>query len=375
MALKSPDTGQLIQTVHVNGYSYHPSYQALAKYMEVGKHADLVAEPSNLHDKNAVKVCFSGAQVGWVPKTENKEIARRLKAGEKLRAEITHHHRYDLRLAVYGKSESLEPSPGVNVLATVRITGKPSGDPDAFDEIASYSIGTCFPLMSASTRVSISLGDPNHGRDLGWFRKSELPLRNASTVTILAERGRLVAVKRDDGQFDLYQKGWEPKTPAEPPKLPPLQFGTVFNNPLETTKENTMNFAQTTNSLINNNKSAASQAGYLEAGRIANNQFTKLAAKSLPMMLRGYADTAVGKLVIANLAQMAASHLRPQDATLAKLTGAMTVAAYQGVIQTVDIEGWLNELLGSPEIKRAMDKLNVVDAASEERVRPVVQNV
>ena len=79
-------------------------------------------------------------------------------------------------------------------------------------------------------------------------------------------------------------------------------------------------------------------------------------------MVRGYADTAVGKLVIANIAAMAAAQLRPQDATLQKLTMAMTTAAYQEVIQNVDIEGMLDSLLSSPDIQRAINKLPKDDA-------------
>lgn len=373
MALRSPDPGQFIQNVIVNGYGYYPAYASLGRQITVGSHVDLVAEPSNPHDGNAVKVCFMGAQIGWVPKTVNKEIARRLKAGEKLRAEVGYHKQHDLRLGVYAEPRVGTSGNEARPLATVEITGRPSQAPSAFEGIGRHIPGTCFPLASAANRVSISLSDPHDGHDLAWFRKSSLPERCADAVAQLADRGQLVAVKRGDGMFDLYQKGREPKAPMSSLRVGSLVLpadGTLTGslqiqsvNPT-TKKENTMNFAQTTTSLINNNKSAATQAGYLEAGRIANNQFTKLAAKSLPMMLRGYADTAVGKLVIANIAQMAAAQLRPQDATLAKLTSAMTVAAYQGVIQTVDIEGWLNELLGSPEIKRAMDKLNVSDSGS-----------
>jgi hypothetical protein len=42
----------------------------------------------------------------------------------------------------------------------------------------------------------------------------------------------------------------------------------------------------------------------------------------------------------------------------------MTVAAYQELIQTFDIEGWLNQILESPEIKRAVSKLDPAPAAT-----------
>ncbi len=116
--------------------------------------------------------------------------------------------------------------------------------------------------------------------------------------------------------------------------------------------------------ILSANKTAAIAAGTMEAGRLANNQVAKLAAKKLPMMVRGYADTPMGKLVIANIAQQAAAHFRPEDTTLAKLTGAMATQAYVELIQTMDIEGFLDEIMNSTEIKRAVKKLDAVAPAA-----------
>ena len=119
-------------------------------------------------------------------------------------------------------------------------------------------------------------------------------------------------------------------------------------------------------SLIASNKNAATIAATMEAGRIANNQVAKLAAKKLPMIIRGYADTPMGKLVIANLAQQAALHFRPGEQTLAKLTEAMQVQAFQELMQTVDLEGFIDNLMDSPDIKRAIRKLEPEAYPSEE---------
>src|SRR6478752_2220874 len=53
--------------------------------------------------------------------------------------------------------------------------------------------------------------------------------------------------------------------------------------------------------LLVNNKTTAKQAAFNEVGRIANNVAAKTLAKHLPAMARGYADTPIGKLLIANL--------------------------------------------------------------------------
>lgn len=124
------------------------------------------------------------------------------------------------------------------------------------------------------------------------------------------------------------------------------------------TKTSIVERAQATGSrIIAANKQAAQSAAYLEAGNIANNQLAKVAGKKLPLMLRGYADTPWGKLVIANIAQQLAAEFRPNHKQLQSLTAAMTVAAYSEVIKLVNIDGVIDELLESKDIKAAMSKI------------------
>lgn len=109
--------------------------------------------------------------------------------------------------------------------------------------------------------------------------------------------------------------------------------------------------------IIETNKNVATSAAYMEAGRIANNQIAKALGKKLPMMLRGYADTCYGKLVISNIANIAIEKFRPEDVKLQSLSKAMMVQAYQEVLREFDIEGLIEELLESPQIKRATKML------------------
>lgn len=123
-------------------------------------------------------------------------------------------------------------------------------------------------------------------------------------------------------------------------------------NPLnkpQTKKEETM-FEK----IVTTNKTVAVNAAYMEAGRIANNQVAKIVAAKAPLMVKGYVDTPVGKLVLANLTSMAVEQFRPTDAKLKKVSNAMMSAAYQELIQTIDIEGMLNELTSSEGIKNAL---------------------
>lgn len=106
--------------------------------------------------------------------------------------------------------------------------------------------------------------------------------------------------------------------------------------------------------MIAANKTIAVTGAYMEAGRVANNQVAKLVSAKAPLMVRGYVDTPMGKVVLANLTMMAIDQFRPNDAKLKKVANAMGAVAYQELIQTLDIEGMLNELTSSDGIKAAL---------------------
>lgn len=421
MALKSPERGEEIQLVQVNGMYYRQkAYGRHAPAMVYGEPVELWRDSKNSHDPRAVQVRFKGEQIGWVPKTANADIAKRLDRGEKLTAMVKYHDRSTLQLQIGVYAEVSKTN-----CHTFEVTefGKSSQDPEAYNRFVRLPQGTVLRCVSGNHRTSISIVD-EHGHDLAWFRKAGVP----TNLIILADKGSLRCQFMEPKSVTLFWQGAAPPF-SEPPDTVVIAGGRqagrsakfaemygVNNTKMvmdsfwerglgkswvdainqqadeineatgvpdhmtgvrdeyddalrymiaasatkstTTKKETTMNFSNITTNFINTNKGAFAQAGYLEAGRIANNQLIKLSKPMLPMLARGYAETPVGKLVIANLAQMAAAQLRPQDPTLAKLTTAMTVAAYQEVIQTVDIEGWLDQLLGSPEIKRAMSKLN-----------------
>jgi hypothetical protein len=105
------------------------------------------------------------------------------------------------------------------------------------------------------------------------------------------------------------------------------------------------------------NKDAMENAAFLEAGFIANKQVTKLLSAKAPLMVRGYIDSPVGKLVIANLFSSVIAEFRPNHSTLGKLSHAMMVDAHQEIIKTLDIDGLIDELLSAETIKRALSKI------------------
>ena len=106
------------------------------------------------------------------------------------------------------------------------------------------------------------------------------------------------------------------------------------------------------------NKIHAEGAAFLEAGRIANNKLTKLAKSKVPLMARGYVDTPVGKVILANAMAVAVDHFKGDNKVLNQLAQAMLVSAYQEAIASFDIEGLIDEFVSSSDITRSLRKLS-----------------
>lgn len=105
------------------------------------------------------------------------------------------------------------------------------------------------------------------------------------------------------------------------------------------------------------NKDAVKSAAVLEAGRVSNNVAAKLLAEQAPLMLKGYIDTPVGRLIIANAASMAVRELRANDKRLTALTEAMLTAAYAEAFAKIDVQALIEKVLDHVQIKEALAKL------------------
>jgi hypothetical protein len=114
---------------------------------------------------------------------------------------------------------------------------------------------------------------------------------------------------------------------------------------------------ETSQAVANANFDAAKTAAVLSAAGIANRQIVKLAASKAPLMMRGYVDTAFGKLVLANIAAQGLMYARPNDARINTLAEAMMVTAYQDAIGEFDIDGMIDDFLNTSQMKKALANL------------------
>lgn len=77
-----------IYRCYLRGLQYYSAADIFQR-LKLGKDLKLVAEPNNKFDKYAVEVFFQNYKLGYLPRGENKTIARMLHQGIKLSAKIT----------------------------------------------------------------------------------------------------------------------------------------------------------------------------------------------------------------------------------------------------------------------------------------------
>lgn len=78
----------LVQSSPLAGSQYYSAAKMWNK-IKPGDRLTLTREPDNRHDRNAVRVDWNGQQLGYVPRAENRAVARALDAGEKLEAHVS----------------------------------------------------------------------------------------------------------------------------------------------------------------------------------------------------------------------------------------------------------------------------------------------
>jgi hypothetical protein len=78
----------LVQSSPLAGFRYGEASLVWAD-LRLGDRLDLVREPDNPHDRNAVRVEWQGRKLGYVPRTENGALAWAMDRGETVTARIS----------------------------------------------------------------------------------------------------------------------------------------------------------------------------------------------------------------------------------------------------------------------------------------------
>jgi hypothetical protein len=77
-----------VQSSPLAGFRYHEAATAWPE-LALGDRLDLVREPANPHDANAVRVEWRGRKLGYVPRAENAALAWAMDRGERVTARIS----------------------------------------------------------------------------------------------------------------------------------------------------------------------------------------------------------------------------------------------------------------------------------------------
>lgn len=78
----------LVQSSPLAGIQYYAAKQWWDE-MKLNDSLQLVREPDNRHDANAIRVEWKGHKLGYVPRRENEAVAREMDRGTRLEARVS----------------------------------------------------------------------------------------------------------------------------------------------------------------------------------------------------------------------------------------------------------------------------------------------
>ena len=85
---QNAEVRMLVQSSPLAGFRYYEG-KALWDEMKVGDPLALVREGDNPHDGNAVRVEWQGHALGYVPRRENRTVARHMDRGGRVEARVS----------------------------------------------------------------------------------------------------------------------------------------------------------------------------------------------------------------------------------------------------------------------------------------------
>lgn len=86
-AADAADVRILVQSSPLAGFKYHAG-EDLWPDLREGDRLDLVREPDNQYDGNAIRVEWRGRKLGYLPRKENRAVAAAMDNGDKVDARI-----------------------------------------------------------------------------------------------------------------------------------------------------------------------------------------------------------------------------------------------------------------------------------------------
>ncbi len=134
---------------------------------------------------------------------------------------------------------------------------------------------------------------------------------------------------------------------------------TANNNNVVTQNQNsTGEVKMKVSTIVTANKTAAVSVAKIEAGRIAVKQAVKLVKPAVPMMARGYLESALGELVVANVFKFAVDNFAQGNEKAQVVADAMLQGAMLGAIQSLNVEQMIADVLDKVDISKFTEVVN-----------------
>lgn len=106
-----------------------------------------------------------------------------------------------------------------------------------------------------------------------------------------------------------------------------------------------MSLQDTASVMVSANTAAAKMAASITIGNLLNTRVQKVVTPKLPMMVRGYADTPLGKAAMANLVSAAIVQFMPTNEKAMLAANAMVQSAMLEFTASFNIEAMVNEMI------------------------------
>lgn len=165
------------------------------------------------------------------------------------------------------------------------------------------------------------------------FSGFSTPVTNLITVSDLIAENRFVSKYFNDQAFNLMHKR--------------LTNNTIFKNNTtvgDTKMAATKNMVSRTTDA---NVSAVKVAAVIATGRTVNEVIVSKFKNKLPIMVRGYAETPVGAIVIANLVDFGVKQFAADNAKFNYVSNAMMQAAMVDLLAEFDFAAIMNDILAN----------------------------
>jgi len=114
----------------------------------------------------------------------------------------------------------------------------------------------------------------------------------------------------------------------------------------------------TASAMVSLNKQSAVLAAQVTTGNIIADRVSKIIVPKLPLMVKGYANTEIGKAVVSNIVAGVLIHTMPENDKAAFVADALIKSAALELAASLNIEEMFDELLDGitiPEVLKAKE--------------------